>query len=58
MRRVSHAVTQIKLQKKINHRHMGDKKTTYQKDRLLQNDILVRDIFSKLYNIYLPASQL
>ena len=36
----------------------GDKKTKYQKDRLLQNDILVRDIFSRLYNIYLPASQL
>ena len=36
----------------------GDKKTKYQKDRLLQNDILVKDIFSKLYNIYLPASQL
>ena len=36
----------------------GDKKTKYQKDRLLQNDILVRDIFSRLYNIFLPASQL
>ena len=36
----------------------GDKKTKYQKDRLLQNDMIVRDIFSKLYNIYLPSSQL
>ena len=36
----------------------GDKKTTYQKKRLLQNDVLVRDIFSNLYNIYLPSSQL
>ena len=36
----------------------GDKKTKYQKDRLLQNDSIVRDIFSRLYNIYLPASQL
>ena len=36
----------------------GDKKTKYQNDRLLENDVLVRDIFSKVYNIYLPSSQL
>ena len=36
----------------------GDKKTKYQKERLLQNDVLVRDIFSKVYNIYLPSSQI
>ena len=36
----------------------GDKKTKYQKDRLLQNDVLVRDIFSTLYNIYFPSSKI
>ena len=36
----------------------GDKKTTYQKHRLQENDSIVQDIFSKLYNIYLPSSLL
>ena len=36
----------------------GDKKTAYQNERLLQNDLITRDILTQLYNIYISPNVL